>query len=68
MSKSWKVTVLKEFGDLLSGMYVEIIKPMSYGANEPNQNEIRDMLSNKYALKAPSAVYNNRSIFKIEKN
>lgn len=64
-SYCWRIKALKSSGTIAQGMLVEVIKKNTTGA--PSQNEIRDAFSEKYSIKAPSAIYSNKHIFEIIK-
>lgn len=62
----FKIKALRNWGSILKGMEVEIVrKPYT---NKPTQVEIKEAFSTKYNIKAPGAIYYDKSNFEIWEN
>jgi hypothetical protein len=57
----FKIKALKNWGAIVKGMEVEVVKKNTTA--KPLQNEIEKAFEQKYNINAPSGVYSNASSF-----
>lgn len=62
----FKIKALRNWSPIIKGMEVEIVKKHNYC--KPTQVEIKEAFSQKYNIKAPAAIYYDKSNFEIYEN